>query len=171
MAPLEENGTFSVGRQPRVPQISADQWRRHGDVALPAGANVILYSDGAPGYQSYWPPGVLDHHWVPHVKQQYVRPVKVPRFVPGQEVAGQTKIRPGKVACQKCEGAWHHISARVPPSLHAPSSPAAKATLDRHIRAAQWSYMVSTTDAWHEFATAARMYAVEAGGSEGMWLV
>ena len=76
-------------------------------------------------------------------------------------------MRAGKVACQKCEGAWHWISARIPPSLHAPSSPEAKATFDRHIRAAQWSYIVSTKDAWNEFATAARMYAAETGGDVG----
>ena len=105
------------------------------------------------------PTGVLSHHSVPHSQRKYVRPVKVPTFVPGREPGGQVCMRAAKCACQKVEGAWHHISNRVPPGLHAPSNPSAKASLDRHIRAAQWSYMVSTQDAWAEFAAAAHMYA------------
>ena len=162
MEPLEEFGTFSVGRNPRVPEISKEQWKRIGDRALPEGANVLLYSDGAPGYAEYQPPGVLQHLSVSHSQKKYVRPCKVPVFVPGQEEEGQARMRAGKVACQKVEGAWHHIAERIPMGLHAPSTPGAKATLDRHIRASQWSYMVSTRDAWEEFCSAARRYAEEA---------
>ena len=125
---------------------------------LPSGTNALLSSDGGPAYEEYKPPGVLDHFSVPHNQKRFVRPCKVPVFVPGQEQEGKPWVRSGKVACQKIEGAWHHIDASVPPGLHAPTTPAAKVVLDRHIRAAQWSYMVSTRDAWEEFLIAVRMY-------------
>ena len=125
---------------------------------LCAGVNGTLYSDDADTYSAYVPPGILEHHDVPHVKGQYVRPVNVPMYVPGYEGSGRKTMRSSKCGCQKVEGARHHIVARIPPGLHAPDTVEGKIILDRHIRASQWSYMISTKDAWVEFARASQAY-------------
>ena len=125
-------------------------------------ANAILYTDGAPAYEKYLPPGVLEHHIVNRTKNEFVRPCKkVPVFVPGQEAEAQARMRSAKVACQTVDAAWHHISDRIPETLQGPTCQQKKEKLDIHIRAEQWSYMVSTKDAWAEFCAAARLHSAE----------
>jgi len=158
--------TFST-EVARVPPLCQKHWTATCNNLFDADTKANLMTDGAQTYEVIKHAGFIEHYAVNHYKKQFVRNC----VVIDNHVTGST--REAKAGCQRAEGAWKHINRFVPEELHAPTTPAARANLDKYIRAGQWHYMVGTDNVWAAFCEAARLYCeafaevpADAGGAD-----
>ncbi len=151
---MESLGVTKSVRLAKVPPMTTGAWAATCDKLFDETSKINLMTDGAPAYKAVDHVGFVEKHAVNHFKKQFVRNCQV--------IANHVTEarREGKAGCQRAEGAWMHISRFVPHGLHAPTNPAAKAKLDRHIRAGQWHYMMSTANVWLKFCEASQRFRV-----------